>query len=96
MAVEGGKPLAEARGEVAYAAAFFEWFGEEAKRIYGEVIPSHSKGAHRGAARADRRRCRDHALELPGRDESGRGRERSQHGIEEYVETKYVLLGLPA
>jgi succinate-semialdehyde dehydrogenase/glutarate-semialdehyde dehydrogenase len=45
MAVEGGKPLAEARGEVAYAAAFFEWFGEEAKRIYGEVIPSHKAGA---------------------------------------------------
>jgi succinate-semialdehyde dehydrogenase/glutarate-semialdehyde dehydrogenase len=45
MAVEGGKPLGEARGEVAYAASFFEWFGEEAKRIYGEVIPSHRKGA---------------------------------------------------
>src|SRR5262245_5283241 len=41
MALEGGKPLGEARGEVAYAAGFFEWFGEEAKRIYGEVIPSH-------------------------------------------------------
>jgi len=38
---EQGKPLAEARGEIAYAAAFIEWFAEEAKRIYGEVIPSH-------------------------------------------------------
>ncbi|MCJ2182148.1 NAD-dependent succinate-semialdehyde dehydrogenase [Novosphingobium sp. 1949] len=36
---EQGKPLAEARGEVAYAAAFLEWFGEEARRINGETIP---------------------------------------------------------
>ncbi|MBX9929712.1 MAG: NAD-dependent succinate-semialdehyde dehydrogenase [Gemmatimonadaceae bacterium] len=40
MTSEQGKPLAEARGEVAYAASFFEWFGEEAKRVYGEVIPT--------------------------------------------------------
>jgi succinate-semialdehyde dehydrogenase / glutarate-semialdehyde dehydrogenase len=38
---EQGKPLAEARGEIAYAASFFEWFGEEAKRIYGDTIPPH-------------------------------------------------------
>lgn len=37
---EQGKPLAEARGEVAYAASFLEWFAEEAKRSYGDVIPS--------------------------------------------------------
>jgi len=41
MTAEQGKPLAEAQGEVAYAAAFIEWFGEEAKRAYGEVIPGH-------------------------------------------------------
>lgn len=41
MTAEQGKPLAEARGEIAYAAAFLEWFGEEAKRAYGEVIPGH-------------------------------------------------------
>jgi succinate-semialdehyde dehydrogenase/glutarate-semialdehyde dehydrogenase len=41
MTAEGGKPLTEARGEVAYAASFIEWFGEEGKRIYGDVIPSH-------------------------------------------------------
>ncbi|WP_374315598.1 NADP-dependent succinate-semialdehyde dehydrogenase [Aquabacterium sp.] len=40
MTTEQGKPLAEARGEVAYAASFIEWFAEEAKRIYGETIPS--------------------------------------------------------
>ncbi len=41
MTAEQGKPLAEARGEVTYGAAFVEFFAEEAKRIYGEVIPSH-------------------------------------------------------
>jgi succinate-semialdehyde dehydrogenase/glutarate-semialdehyde dehydrogenase len=44
MTAEQGKPLAEARGEVAYAAAFLEWFGEEAKRVYGDVIPAHLPG----------------------------------------------------
>ena len=39
---EQGKPFAEARGEIAYAASFIEWFGEEAKRAYGEVIPAHA------------------------------------------------------
>ena len=41
MTLEQGKPLAEARGEVAYAGAFLEWFGEEGKRIYGDTIPQH-------------------------------------------------------
>ncbi len=40
MTAEQGKPLAEARGEIAYAASFVEWFAEEAKRIYGDVIPA--------------------------------------------------------
>ncbi|MBN1957580.1 MAG: aldehyde dehydrogenase family protein, partial [Desulfuromonadales bacterium] len=40
LTAEQGKPLAEARGEVDYAAAYFEWFAEEAKRIYGDVIPA--------------------------------------------------------
>jgi succinate-semialdehyde dehydrogenase/glutarate-semialdehyde dehydrogenase len=40
MTAEQGKPLTEARGEIAYAASFFEWFGEEAKRVYGDTIPS--------------------------------------------------------
>lgn len=42
---EQGKPLAEARGEIGYAASFVEWFGEEAKRIYGETIPSPRRDA---------------------------------------------------
>jgi succinate-semialdehyde dehydrogenase/glutarate-semialdehyde dehydrogenase len=41
MTAEQGKPLAEAKGEVMYAASFFEWFAEEGKRIYGDVIPAH-------------------------------------------------------
>ncbi|MCF8467292.1 MAG: NADP-dependent succinate-semialdehyde dehydrogenase [Sneathiella sp.] len=41
MTVEMGKPLAEAKGEVAYAASFIEWFAEEGKRIYGDTIPEH-------------------------------------------------------
>ena len=40
MTAEQGKPLAEAKGEVAYAAGFIEWFAEEAKRVYGDTIPS--------------------------------------------------------
>ncbi len=44
MTAEQGKPLAEARGEVLFGAAFIEWFGEEAKRTYGEVIPSPVRG----------------------------------------------------
>ena len=40
MTLESGKPLAEARAEVKYGAAFIEWFSEEARRAYGEVIPS--------------------------------------------------------
>jgi len=40
MTAEQGKPLAEAKGEIQYAASFLEWFGEEAKRVYGDTIPS--------------------------------------------------------
>ncbi len=41
MTAEQGKPITESRGEVAYAASFLEWFGEEAKRVYGDTIPGH-------------------------------------------------------
>jgi len=41
MTAEQGKPLAEAKGEVAYAASFIEWFAEEGKRLYGDIIPGH-------------------------------------------------------
>ena len=42
MTSEQGKPLAEARGEILYAASFIEWFAEEGKRIYGDTIPTHA------------------------------------------------------
>ena len=43
LTAEQGKPLAEAKGEIAYGAGYIEWFGEEAKRIYGETIPGHQR-----------------------------------------------------
>jgi succinate-semialdehyde dehydrogenase/glutarate-semialdehyde dehydrogenase len=43
LTAEMGKPLAEAKGEIAYGASYLEWFGEEAKRIYGETIPGHQR-----------------------------------------------------
>jgi succinate-semialdehyde dehydrogenase/glutarate-semialdehyde dehydrogenase len=43
MTAEQGKPLAEAKGEIAYGASYVEWFGEEAKRVYGDVIPGHQE-----------------------------------------------------
>ncbi|HVZ91745.1 MAG TPA: NADP-dependent succinate-semialdehyde dehydrogenase [Rhizomicrobium sp.] len=42
MTSEQGKPLSESKGEVAYSASFIEWFAEEGKRVYGDVIPSHA------------------------------------------------------
>lgn len=39
LTMEQGKPLSEARGEILYGASFIEWFAEEARRVYGEVIP---------------------------------------------------------
>src|SRR6201997_1126863 len=41
MTAEQGKPLAESKGEIAYAASFIDWFAEEGKRLYGDVIPGH-------------------------------------------------------
>ncbi len=43
MTSEQGKPLTEAKGEVIYGASFVEWFSEEAKRVYGDVIPAHGR-----------------------------------------------------
>ncbi len=44
MTAEQGKPLAEAKGEIIYAASFIEWFAEEAKRVYGDTIPQNAHG----------------------------------------------------
>lgn len=45
LTLEQGKPLVEAKGEILYAASFIEWFAEEGKRVYGDIIPSHKAGA---------------------------------------------------
>ncbi|MGB2130788.1 MAG: NAD-dependent succinate-semialdehyde dehydrogenase [Marinobacterium sp.] len=45
LTMEQGKPLAEAKGEIMYAASFVEWFAEEGKRIYGDIIPTHKPDA---------------------------------------------------
>ena len=44
MTAEQGKPLSESRGEIAYGASFVEWFAEEGKRVYGDVIPTNTQG----------------------------------------------------
>ena len=76
MTAEQGKPLAEAKGEIAYGASFIEWFAEEAKRVYGDVIPpppaptsassciKQPVGVVRG----------DHAVEFPVRDDHAQSR----------------------
>ena len=61
MTAEQGKPLAESRGEIGYAASFIEWFAEEARRIYGDTIPrpgpmraSSSRASRSASARPSR------------------------------------------
>jgi succinate-semialdehyde dehydrogenase len=51
MTLEQGKPIDEARGEIDYAASFIRWFAEEARRAYGETIPSHIRNAQLGSVR---------------------------------------------
>ncbi|MGE5517819.1 MAG: NAD-dependent succinate-semialdehyde dehydrogenase [Bacteroidota bacterium] len=51
MTAEQGKPLAEARGEVTYGASFIEWYAEEAKRVYGDIIPENAAGRRLLAAK---------------------------------------------
>ncbi|KND54987.1 Succinate-semialdehyde dehydrogenase [NADP+] [Candidatus Paraburkholderia kirkii] len=48
LSLEQGKPLAESKGEIAYAASFVEWFANEARRLAGRTIPTHIDGAHLG------------------------------------------------
>ncbi|MCO6179327.1 NADP-dependent succinate-semialdehyde dehydrogenase [Ciceribacter sp. RN22] len=43
LTLEQGKPLAEAKGEIAYGASFIEWFAEEARRVYGDIVPGHQR-----------------------------------------------------
>jgi len=64
MTVEQGKPLTESRGEVAYAASFLEWFGEEAKRVYGDTIPGHQTDKRIVDKRTGRGCCLYYSMEL--------------------------------
>jgi succinate-semialdehyde dehydrogenase/glutarate-semialdehyde dehydrogenase len=54
MTAEQGKPVEESQGEIAYPASFIEWFAEEAKRIYGDTIPSPWEASGPGHGRAQR------------------------------------------
>ena len=87
LTTEQGKPLAEAKGEIVYAAGFVEFFAEEAKRIYGETIPTIQGGrAHRRHQAAGRRRRRHHAVEFPRRHDHAQGgpgaRRRLHRGVQ--------------
>ena len=57
MTAEQGKPLAEARGEIAYGASFIEWFAEEGKRVYGDMIPQTYAGPAHSLCRRSRSAC---------------------------------------
>ncbi len=78
MTSEQGKPLAEARGEVLYAASFIEWFAEEAKRVYGDTIPATQPGQRLTVIRqpVGVDRC-NHAMELPGGNDYAKGSART-------------------
>ena len=66
LTAEVGKPLAEARGEIAYGASYIEWFGEEAKRIYGDTIPGYQRDKRLLGTEATRRSSSSNCvLELP-------------------------------
>ncbi len=88
MTAEQGKPLAESRGEIAYGASFIEWFAEEAKRVYGDVIPPPATDRRivvikqpvgRGGVH--------HAVELSQRHARAQGRCRAGGGVYDGVQT---------
>ena len=97
MTSEQGKPLAEARGEVAYAASFLSWFAEEARRSYGDVVPSHRADARivvlKQPVGINEGVISTEVAPFGGIKQSGLGREGSRYGIDEYLEMKYVLFG---
>ena len=99
MTTEQGKALAESRGEVAYGAAFMEWFGEQAKRIDGDVIPAPSSDKRVVCIKLPGRRCRrDHAVEFPQCHDCAEGRtsarRRVQHCDQAGIETPLSALAM--
>ncbi len=82
LTTEQGKPLAEAKAEIAIGAAYVEWFAEEGKRVYGDVIPTiGSRPPPRRGQAARRRVRRDHAVELPVLDDHAQGRARARRRL---------------
>ena len=78
MTQEMGKPITESRGEVKYAAGFVEWYAEEAKRAYGDIVPSHAaQQAAAGDAPAGGSRLRGDAVEFSRGDGHAQGRARA-------------------
>ena len=67
MTAEQGKPLCEARGEIAYAASYMEWYAEEGKRAYGDTIPTNSPNQRIVVVKEPVGVCCHHALEFPQR-----------------------------
>ncbi len=82
MTAEQGKPLAEAEGEIAYAASFIEWFAEQGKRANGEIIPSPGADKRLMVIRQGVGVCAaDHPVELPGGDDHPEGRPGAGRGL---------------
>ena len=99
MTAEQGKPLAESKGEIAYAAAFIEWFGEEGKRIYGDTIPAHMADKRIVVTKEPIGVCRrDHPVEFPGGDDHPQMRPRPRRGLHDGAEAglRHPLFGIRA
>lgn len=88
MTAEQGKSLAEARGEVAYAASFITWFAEEAKRVDGAVLQAPQAFAAPGGGEAADRRVRGHhPVEFPGGDDHPQGGAGAGGGLRHHRQT---------
>jgi succinate-semialdehyde dehydrogenase/glutarate-semialdehyde dehydrogenase len=81
MTAEQGKPLAEAEGEIGYAASFVKWFAAEGRRISGHDIPAPTRPPHSGAEGAGRCLRDHHAMEFSGGDDHAQDRPGSGGGL---------------
>ncbi len=92
MTQEMGKPITESRGEVKYAAAFVEWYAEEAKRAYGDIVPSHAANKRLLViAPAGGSRLRGDAVEFSGGDGHAQGRARAGRRMHGGVEARRAI-----
>jgi succinate-semialdehyde dehydrogenase/glutarate-semialdehyde dehydrogenase len=90
LTAEQGKPLAEAKGEIVANAAYLEWFAEEAKCVYGDIVPP--PGADRRVLIINSGLIANEMAPFGGYKQSGIGREGSKYGIEEHLEIKYICV----